>query len=197
VHLSFIMAGKRTLFDVGVTSEPVAKRGAGPSTAAHVDPDADLAVVEPEVSDTPKPLSDEKVAERQRDSPWAVYVGPSHFSKGRDPVHSWRCGWCEMDNKRKVEYKFKDQYEFNRHARSERHKAAATAMELRKSMQKSRQAQAVKVLEDVTSDTGRLLVLIALMVTCGMSLKLFPQVRSLVLERNKKCTGRTVLNVVK
>jgi hypothetical protein len=172
-----IMDGKRTLFQVGVTATAVPKRqNAFGSSSGHVE--VDLSDLERGHSQVPNCLTETKIRERQHDYPWAKYVGPSHFNARRLAVHSWRCEYCEKDGNTCTVYKFKDGNDFSKHARQDNHKTAATAMSLRAQMLQSRESNAVKMIESVLSESGRLLVLVAFMVTSGIPLKLFSQVCS-------------------
>lgn len=168
------MDRKRTLFSFGVTATSSSKRSNVASESALESSEAQPDIIEVPPS-VPNVLSESKIRDRQRDFPWALYVGPSHFS-GRRPVHLWRCSYCEKNGGSRTEFKFKDNHEFTRHAGQEKHKCAEESIVLRSKMQESREQHALQVVESIQSETGRLLVVVAFMVTCGISLKLYPQV---------------------
>jgi hypothetical protein len=170
------MDKKRTLFDVGFAASAAPKRHTAVADASHVESDTDVSVVEPEQPRIPNHLSEKKVLDRQHDYPWAVYVGPSNYNAKGNPVHEWRCDYCEKNTGQIITYKFKDASEFSRHASQEKHKAAAQAISLRSRMQTAREDNAIQYANSIVSQSGRLLVMVAFMIANGISLKLFPQV---------------------
>jgi hypothetical protein len=173
-----------SLLQSGFTRQVSAK-----TKQASNDAVASSARVDPEPSVPPR-LSKADIRALTIENPWSEYVEPSHFNSKTKAVHVWRCKECSAVPGSKPAGErllFRSHYDFTEHAGSKQHQRAMENKVFAASMQNAREQAAFNHMQAVESDSGKLCVLVAWMISNGISLRLFPTVCSLCCSPDLGC----------
>jgi hypothetical protein len=103
-------------------------------------------------------------------------------------VHEWRCSICSVRDPDALPLKFRNQHDFTEHAACKQDKNAKENKLLAHRLREHREHAELQRLQAVDSDCGRLLILVAWMISNGISLRIFPMVRALVLSQLLLCS---------